>query len=85
MYLHFFIIFKQFIFFQFKVVTTDSSCPLKFYQLNQHLFPNLSKIIELVFCTTASSVPSECTFSAAGQLINKKRRRLNPALAEDLI
>ena len=69
---------------RFKVVTTDSFCPLLFYKSNQQAFPNLSKIAELVFCTTASSVPSECTFSAAGHLINKKRTRLYPTLAEDL-
>ena len=63
----------------------DSSCPLEFYELNQSIFPSLSRIAQLVFCTTASSVPSECVFSAAGQLINKKRTRLNPALAEDLL
>jgi len=70
---------------KFRVVTTDSSCPLSFYKSNEFIFPNLSKIAELVFCTTASSVPSECTFSAAGELINKKRTRLYPALAEDLL
>ena len=42
------------------------------------------KYVEI--CQTASSVPSEFTFSAAGQLINKKKRtRLNLALAEGLL
>jgi hypothetical protein len=68
-----------------KVNITDSSCPLNFYKINHLIFPHMSKIAELVFCTTASSVPSECTFSAAGQLINKKRTRLDPFLAEDLL
>jgi len=47
--------------------------------------PNLSKIDSFVFCTTASSVPSECVFSTAGELINPKRTRLDPVLAEDLL
>jgi len=63
----------------------DLSCPLDFYRSNQNIFPGLSKLAELVFCTTASSVPSECVFSACGQLINKRRTRLRPELAEDLL
>ena len=70
---------------KFKVLSTDSSCPLAFYKLNQNLFPILSKLAGFIFCTTASSVPSECVFSTAGQLINKKRTRLSPILAEDLL
>jgi len=29
--------------------------------------------------------PSECMFSKAGELISKKRSRLNPELAEDML
>ncbi len=65
--------------------TIDKSCPLQFYQTYENILPNLSEIAKLVFCTTASSVPSECTFSQAGLLINKKRSRLSPAIAEDLL
>lgn len=63
----------------------ENSCPLKFYKENVILLPNLSGLASLVFCTTASSVPSECAFSTAGELINIKRTRLSPILAEDLL
>ncbi len=65
--------------------TFDQSCPLQFYKENLFFLPNLSRIASLVFCTTASSVPSECAFSTAGELINTKRTRLSPVLAEDLL
>ena len=69
-----------------KCINTDErSCPLQFYKIHQHILPNLSSISELVFCTTASSVPSECVFSGAGRLIDKSRSRLRPELAEDLL
>lgn len=64
---------------------SDESCPLKFYETQKFVLPHLTRIASLVFCTTASSVPSECVFSTAGELINKKRTRLQPALAEDLL
>ena len=59
-----------------KLNIDDQSFPLNFYNNNQHILPNLIEIAKIVFYTTASSVPSECTFSAAGLLINKKRSRL---------
>ncbi len=68
-----------------KNTVTDTSCPLKFYQLNKDNLPNLANIAKMLFCTTASSVPSECLFSKSGELISKKRTRLNPVLAEDLL
>ncbi len=63
----------------------DKSCPLEFYKNNQAFFPNLSEVAPFFFCTPASSVPSECIFSTSGLLINKKRTRLNPLLAEELL
>jgi hypothetical protein len=45
----------------------------------------MGKIAKMLFCVTASSVPSECMFSKAGELISKKRSRLNPELAEDML
>ena len=68
-----------------KVKLTDQSCPLKFYQNNQHSLPIMSKLAELVFCPTASSVPSECTFSSGGKLLRKERTRILPVLAEELL
>ena len=45
----------------------------------------MSKMISFFLCTPATSVPSECIFSAAGILIDKKRNRLNPEKAEHLL
>ena len=68
-----------------KGVINDQTCQLQFYKINSHHLPNLAKIAKMLFCVTASSVPSECVFSKAGELISKKRTRLNPELAEDLL
>ncbi len=63
----------------------DLSCPLEFYKLNQTVLPNLSKIIEMVFCVMASSVPSEQTFSASGLLISNLRTGMDPELVQELM
>lgn len=68
-----------------KLQLNDKSCPILFYKQFQHILPQLSEIASIVFCTTASSVPSECVFSSGGLLINKLRSRLSPAMAEDLL
>ena len=60
-------------------------CPLEFYKLNNHHLPFMGKIAKMLFCVTASSVPSECMFSKAGELISKKHSRLNPELADDML
>ena len=70
---------------KFKYLCSDQSDPLKFYKNNKVLMPYLCRIAKLVFSTTASSVPSECVFSTAGELINAKRTRLDPLLTEDLL
>jgi hypothetical protein len=63
----------------------EHSCPLLFYKINEHQLPNMAKISKMLFCIIASSVPSECLFSKSGELISKKRTRLNPVLAEELL
>ncbi len=68
-----------------KANVTEYSCPLGFYKRNEHLLPNMARIAKLVFCTTASSVPSECLFSSAGELISHKRTRLHPECAQELL
>ena len=68
-----------------KGLVTELSCPIQFYKLNSHQIPNMAKISHMLFSITASSVPSECVFSTAGELISKKRTRLRPALAEELL
>jgi hypothetical protein len=68
-----------------KGFVTEHSCPIQFYKLNVHQLPNMARISKMLFCLTASSVTSECVFSTAGELISKKRTRLRPALAEELL
>ena len=63
----------------------EFSCPLNFYKINENIIPNMAKIAKMVFCITASSVPSECLFSTAGDLISQKRSRLHPECAQDLL
>jgi len=54
----------------------EYSCPLFFYKMNEHQLPNIAKISKMLFCITASSVPSECLFSKSGELISKKEHGL---------
>ena len=61
------------------------SCPLAFYKVNKNYFPILSKLANMLYCSPATSVPSECMFSTAGLVFNHKRNRLKPYLAEQLI
>jgi len=68
-----------------KGALTEYSCPLQFYKLNSHQLPIMARIACMLLCVTASSVPSECVFSSAGDLISKKRTRLRPELAEELL
>jgi hypothetical protein len=63
----------------------EHSCPLIFYKINEHQLPNMAKISKMLFCIIASSVPSECLFRKSGELISKKRTRLNLVLAEELL
>lgn len=68
-----------------RVTVFENSCPLNFYKLHEDRLPNMARIAKMLFCITASSVPSECLFSSAGQLISEKRTRLQPECAEDLL
>jgi len=61
------------------------SCILNFYKINESIIPYMAKIAKMVFFITASSVPSECLFSTAGDLISQKRSRLHPECAHDLL
>ncbi len=68
-----------------RAIVNEFSCPLNFYKINENIIPNMAKIAKMVFCITASSVPSECLFSTAGDLISQKRSRLQPECAQDLL
>lgn len=65
---------------------TDSSLTLlQWWKQNQLLFPRLAKLARAVLAVPASSVPSERVFSLAGNIVSKKRSRLNPELVNRLI
>ena len=63
----------------------DQSCPLAFYKSNQFVLPGLAQVAEFIFCSTASSVPTECVFSESGQIITVRRTRMSPEHAEELV
>ena len=68
-----------------KVEVNDQSCPLSFYKDNQYTLPGLAQVAEFIFCSTASSVPSECVFSETGRIITVMRNRTGSELAEELV
>ena len=65
--------------------TNIDKYPLRFWQINQAVYPRLSKLAMQYLCPPASSVPVECLFSAAGELISKKRNSLASHNANTLL
>ena len=59
-----------------------SVCPLTWWSERKKTFPKLSKIAFNVLTIPATSVPSECIFSKAGEMVNKKRNRLHRSTIE---
>lgn len=51
--------------------------PLVWWRENQHIYKDLSMIARILFAIPASSASSECLFSKAGYLLNKRRTSLN--------
>ena len=68
-----------------KVVVTEQSNPLEFYKNNNVILKRLGKFSKIVFSITASSTPSEETFSTAEDILSDRRSRLTPHHAEELI
>ncbi|XP_040924228.2 E3 SUMO-protein ligase ZBED1-like isoform X1 [Betta splendens] len=62
-----------------------SQDPLKYWDNHKSLYPNLFNLALQFLCTPASSVPCERVFSAAGEIVSKKRNRLNFKTLEKLI
>lgn len=58
---------------------------LEWWKKHQYMFPRLSILAKKYLGIPASSVPSERVFSLAGNLVNKKRSRMKPALVDLLI
>lgn len=58
---------------------------LQWWKKNQCVFSRLSILARKYLGIPSSSVPSERVFSLAGNIVNKKRSRIKPALVDSLI
>ncbi|WAR27086.1 ZBED1-like protein [Mya arenaria] len=58
---------------------------LGWWRDHEESFPRLSKLAKKYLCCQASSVSSERVFSLAGQVVSKKRCRMNPDLIDQTI
>ncbi|XP_070401322.1 E3 SUMO-protein ligase ZBED1-like [Nothobranchius furzeri] len=52
--------------------------PLIWWKANEQRFPTLAKLANPLLCIPATSTPSERLFSAAGNIVSKKRASLSP-------
>ena len=59
--------------------------PLKWWKTRESHLKYLSQLVRKTFCITASSVPSERPFSAAGNFISEKRSSLSPENVDILL
>ncbi|KAJ4949705.1 hypothetical protein JOQ06_021214 [Pogonophryne albipinna] len=62
-----------------------SKDPLAYWVDHQNVYPNLFKLAKQFLCMPASSVPSERVFSKCGEIVSKKRNRLNPKTVEKIM
>jgi hypothetical protein len=67
---------------RYKHKVTEHSCPLEWYKAEKDNFPCLSYLARFFFCTTATSIPSECCFSDSGAMQTDKRNRMTGYLTE---
>jgi hypothetical protein len=58
---------------------------LKWWKNNKEKYPKLYLLSRRYLCIPATSVPSERVFSAAGEILSKKRSRLTPDHLDMLI
>jgi hypothetical protein len=63
----------------------DSFDPLLWWKDRQSKYPILSRLVRRILCIQATSAPSERIFSAAGQLLSKRRMRLAPSTVMQLL
>lgn len=59
--------------------------PLKYWKLNQKIYPNLHQLALKTLCSPSSSVPCERVFSKAGELVCKRRNRLGAKTLQKLL
>jgi hypothetical protein len=60
-------------------------CPLLWWKMNHTKYPHVWEVAKRVLSIPATSAPSERLFSAASNLINKKRAALSPQNADMLL
>lgn len=58
---------------------------LGWWREHRELLPQLSRLARKYLCMMATSVPSECLFSSAGELLSNKRNRLSSSLVDDIL
>ena len=63
----------------------QSAQTLKYWDVNQHKFPQLAKVARKVLAILPSSADSERLFSAESAIMTPKRNRLAPEQAESLL
>ena len=66
-----------------KIVRLDN--PLKWWQINEGRYPKLAKLAKVYLAVPATSVPSERTFSVAGQTVSKLRASLDSGTVDQII
>ena len=59
--------------------------PLKWWKDNSIYFPLLSNLVKSRLCIPATSVPSERSFSTAGDIVTAQRATLNSDMVDKLI
>ncbi|KAM9309150.1 zinc finger BED domain-containing protein 6-like [Pholidichthys leucotaenia] len=62
-----------------------SQDPLRYWDNQKTIYPNLFQLALQFPCTPASSVPCECVFSTAGEVVSKKHNRLKFKTLEKVI
>ncbi|KAI9907652.1 hypothetical protein PsorP6_003176 [Peronosclerospora sorghi] len=65
-----------------ETVIHTSENPLKYWEHNQSRFTRLSRMARDYLAVQSTSVPTEQTFSQAGDVITKKRNRLDPSTVQ---
>ena len=61
------------------------SDPLQWWKINEGRFPRLGKLAQIYLAVPATSVPSERTFSVAGQTVSKLRASLDSDSVDQII
>ncbi|KAK0135681.1 Zinc finger BED domain-containing protein 1 [Merluccius polli] len=59
--------------------------PLLYWERHKCIYPNLYKLPLVYLCTPVSSVPCDRVLSKAGEVISKKRNRLNPNTVQQIL